>query len=207
MLKTIIRATAGKPVLLLFRISRWSLLIPWIRRLENFQISPEQALCLCQRIWQKKGKCRLLVFGVGNDSRFWMAANAGGRTLFLENDARWIQRISRGNQDLEIVRVDYSTRCSEWKTDLGNQRNLALAMPPHVTSDPWDVILVDAPAGDTPESPGRLQSIFTAKQLVTLGGWVFVHDTGRDLEQNAPALVYGKEKLAVRQGNMHGFLF
>ena len=207
MLKKIIRAVAGKPVLLLFRMSRWPLLIPWIKRLENFQISPGQARCLCQRIWEKKGNCRLLVFGVGNDSRFWMAANAGGQTLFLENDARWIEKISRITPELEIVRVEYSTRCSEWKSDLGNLHRLSLSLPSEMTEHPWDLILVDAPAGDTPGSPGRLQSIFTAGQLVAPGGWIFVHDTARDLEQHAPSLIYGREKLALSLGNMDGFRF
>jgi hypothetical protein len=35
-------------------------------------------------------RCRLLVFGAGNDSSMWNQINAGGTTVFLEHNANWI---------------------------------------------------------------------------------------------------------------------
>ena len=58
-----------------------------------------------------------------------------------------------------------------------------MRLPEQVTQSRWDVILVDGPAGYTDENPGRMQSIYTASKLIKKGGYVFVHDCHRKVEQ------------------------
>lgn len=55
-------------------------------------------------------------------------------------------------------------------------------MPLEVVKMKWDVIVVDGPDGDGPESPGRMGSIFMAGVLAN-GTNVVVHDVDRMIEK------------------------
>jgi glucuronoxylan 4-O-methyltransferase len=119
----------------------------------------------------------LLVFGAGRDSAFWAARNPGGRTAFVEDDPAWIP------PGLEVHRVDYATRRDDWRVLLDAGDRLMLALPAAITGTPWDMVIVDGPAGWRAASPGRMRSLYTASRLVRPGGDVFVHDAERDVER------------------------
>lgn len=127
--------------------------------------------------------CRLLVFGLGHDSRYWVASNSGGTTVFLENDSTWAHKIAAEIGGSRIVDVRYSHRRSEWRSLLNTPELLHLGLPTDVRGVFWDVILVDGPTGMLPEQHGRMQSIFAASQLVSPKGHVFVHDCDREVER------------------------
>ncbi|HEX7134180.1 MAG TPA: hypothetical protein VF228_16505, partial [Iamia sp.] len=147
---------------------------------------------------------RLLVFGLGHDSSFWARLNAGGETLFIEDDAAWVEVCRRRDPSLAVVTTTYTTVRTEWEELMATPERLALDLPPVVTAAPWDVVVVDAPRGHRPHTPGRMQSIFAARGLVDPEGVVFVHDSDRTVERE-----YGRRYLgpspSVVTGRLHGY--
>lgn len=128
------------------------------------------------------GDKNFLVFGTGHDTPLWKYANRNGRTLFLENNKRWIDPA-----DTDVIKVTYTTKrayhkelLEEWHNGIFS--NLTMDLPDIVTQTKWDCIFVDAPLGTTDKKPGRMQSIFTAWALSTDTTEVFVHDVDRVVE-------------------------
>ncbi len=150
--------------------------------LENIQLQPAELRPIVQAI-RSIPKCRLLVFGCGHDSRAWEIVNQGGTTVFIEDNEEWMAVSGKQLTSSEVVKADYGTRVSDWPAMLDKGVSLLLDLPEHVLGNPWDVILVDAPAGFAPDQPGRARSIYTASRLVAKDGVVFVHDYDRPLER------------------------
>ncbi|KAL2343462.1 hypothetical protein Fmac_004747 [Flemingia macrophylla] len=122
-----------------------------------------------------------LVFGLGYDSLMWAALNPTGNTLFLEDDPKWVQNVLKDNPDLRAHTVHYRTQvreadhllstyssnpaCSSGTATLRGNHHCPLAL--HNLSDEvyhteWDLLLIDAPKGYTPEAPGRMAAVFSA---------------------------------------------
>ncbi|MET0113015.1 MAG: class I SAM-dependent methyltransferase [Limnospira maxima] len=130
----------------------------------------------------------LLIFGVGKDSGLWMDINRHGKTVFLEDSQGWLTQVKNTYADLEAYHIDYQTRRQNWaellmKFERGEDC-LSLDLPNWIYDISWDWILVDGPAGYTPETPGRMKSIYIASQLAIKSGDtdVFVHDCDRTVE-------------------------
>ena len=121
--------------------------------------------------------CRLLLFGAGNDTELHVLANAGGRTLVLEHNPEWLQRIE--HLACQRLRVGYSTQI---RTGLIDPCPLPDGDLEPVLREHWDVILVDGPEGYRDHHPGRQQSIFLASRLARPGTTIFVHDAERTVE-------------------------
>lgn len=139
--------------------------------------------------------CRMLVFGLGNDSPFWCDANENGRTTFLEDYQPWYDKITKKYPDIEAYPVTYPNSISRWKELLDQPEQLVLDLPDEITNQSWDVILVDGPRGNNffEETPGRMSSIYTASQLVGEKGYVFVHDAERTVENTYAQHYLGRE--------------
>lgn len=152
-----------------------------VRRINGIQLSTEQ-LALISKVVKRKAPCRLLVFGMGNDSLLWSAINRGGVTVFLEDNMDWFKKIARKSKHINGFLVDYGTRLSDWKKLLESSSLLKMPLPEKIEEDAWDVILVDAPEGWHAKAPGRMKSIFLASRLVKNKGDVFVHDCNRSVE-------------------------
>jgi len=148
---------------------------------------------------RRKRRCKLLVFGAGNDSGMWQRLNRGGRTAFLEDDSTWQRRVLAREPSLEVHAVRYATRASEWREALEAPERLRLDLPAAVRDVHWDVILVDGPRGfrgaPDDDPPGRASSIFMARQLIAPRGDVFVHDCERALEAECCERFLGRESL------------
>lgn len=154
-----------------------------LRRATGIQLTVSELDCIASAV-RSRGACRFLVFGLGNDSVFWHALNAGGRTVFLEDDAGWHRRVvALAGGRLEAYLVAYGTVRTEWETLLSQPARLDMAWPPAVADTGWDVVLVDAPAGWHDAAPGRMKSIFGAARLAAPGADVFVHDCERPAER------------------------
>ncbi len=144
---------------------------------------------------QSKGNCSLLVFGVGNDSPFWEKWNAGGTTIFLEDNLKWFRLISKRYPSLKIHLVKYWTSV---KRDMAIFREasswpkLKLDLPREVEDQEWDIILVDAPMGYDAQHPGRFQSMYTAALLKRpVGALTIVDDCQRPVEKEYSRLFFG----------------
>jgi hypothetical protein len=56
---------------------------------------------------RKFDQCRLLVFGLGNDTPFWNQMNSEGRSTFLEDDRSWFEKITQAFPSIEAYLVAY----------------------------------------------------------------------------------------------------
>uniref|UniRef100_A0A0E0BQ72 Uncharacterized protein n=1 Tax=Oryza glumipatula TaxID=40148 RepID=A0A0E0BQ72_9ORYZ len=173
-------------------------------------VTPQQTAAeigVSLRVLQRRAPCNFLVFGLGLDSAMWAALNHGGRTVFLEEDAAWIASVKAGHPGLESYHVAYDTRVTDADELIAlrhepactSQPSLAAAaaascrlalrgLPPVFHELEWDLIMVDAPTGWTPESPGRMGAIYTAGMAARARApgagatEVFVHDVDRHVE-------------------------
>ena len=76
---------------------------------------------LLRRLIRTKAPCNLLVFGVGKDSKFWLEANDGGTTMFIEHESEWIEKTREMLPGVIVHQVAYDTRRSQWKRLLHKQ--------------------------------------------------------------------------------------
>lgn len=127
------------------------------------------------------GNKNVLVFGTGHDSNIWKEANNNGLTIFLEDNDKWIEDTN------DVYRVSYTSVLTdadklleEYK--LGIFDNLKIDLPHIVKNTNWDIIIVDAPAGNKSHFPGRMQSIYSAKILSKKNSHVLIHDCDRYVE-------------------------
>jgi hypothetical protein len=148
--------------------------------------------------------CRMLVFGLGNDSHFWVQATNPGQPVFLEDRARWFNEITTKYPSIHAYHIDYPCKITEWKGLLDKPDQLQIILPKTIKEGAWDVVLVDGPRGyDMLDErlPGRMSSIYMASRLVKEGGYVFVHDAEREVER-----VYADRFLGVKnfKGKIRG---
>lgn len=156
-----------------------------------------------------RAPCDLLVFGVGRDSTLWLEANAGGRTVFLEDVATWAEYARREVPGITVYDVRYRTLRIFWHVLKHIPERLMMRdLPPDVVATKWDVVLVDAPRGTRWYRPGRMKSIYTASVLAgPSGGDVFVHDCHRRVEREASDRFLGAERLVEQAGSMRHYRF
>jgi hypothetical protein len=115
---------------------------------------------------------RLLIFGCGHDSLFWKQLNAGGRTLFVEDNLDYARKAA--GHGCEVQKIIYPTK-----------RGVAAAADipaPAFISEPWDVILIDGPEGGGPDTPGR-ELPFRWTSQITSRRVVIAHDCERAWEK------------------------
>ncbi|MEM7015061.1 MAG: hypothetical protein AAF585_26680 [Verrucomicrobiota bacterium] len=146
--------------------------------------------------------CNLLVFGVGNDSGLWMAANRnGGKTVFLENHEGWLETVKKRYPAIDARIVSYKTELRDWRKLLNRPEDLMMDdLDDEVRNTNWDVILVDAPMGFKPHHPGRMQSIYTARQLAKENSHVYIDDCLRPVEWIYSNRFFGDTQLVERLG-------
>lgn len=140
-----------------------------LTRINHTQLTYEERLPIAQRIARLDAHLRppnVLVFGLGVDAPLWVNLNSRGRTVFLEDDPKWLKRFA--SRQFDTVPVTYAE---------GDPAEMLL-LPKSVTTTAWDVVIVDGPKGSA-----RRQAIFTASQLNARH--VYVHDVDRPTEDAA----------------------
>ncbi|KAF7833985.1 glucuronoxylan 4-O-methyltransferase 2 [Senna tora] len=151
-----------------------------------------------------KAPCNLLIFGFQPQYLTLSSMNAAGNTIFLEDDPDKISKIRINSNNTQIHRIEYNTPAKEAYQLLKEARQnstcaptnpkmlqkskckLALKnLPAEVYEKNWNVLVVDGPSGDSPESPGRMAPIYTASVLARSGNIsdVVVHDVDRTIEK------------------------
>jgi hypothetical protein len=150
---------------------------------DSILLSPFQAKAIAGAIKSHAPGCRLLVFGVGNDTGLWLNLNDDGTTLFLETEAEWAAaaRAKYPAVDVCIMPAFGTTVATSFA--LTGAQLAAFEMPAALRGTRWDVILVDAPKGHQPQDPGRAVSIFWAAALAAPAADIFVDDYDRPLER------------------------
>ncbi|KAL2456111.1 Glucuronoxylan 4-O-methyltransferase 2 [Abeliophyllum distichum] len=137
-------------------------------------VTPQQDLYEVSKtlsVLERKSPCNFLVLGLGFDSLLWTSLNHGGRTVFLEDNEKWMTMVKKKMPSLEMYLVTYDTKISQADELLNIE---------------WDVIMVDAPVGSYNRGPGRMNAIYTAGLLAKNREDgetdVFVHDIERKVE-------------------------
>ena len=130
---------------------------------------------------EKYAPGNILVFSVGRDSSLWMDLNKGGNTVFLEDVRKWIKFSRNITPEINIVKVNYSTKRKNWKKLLGQDHKLQMRLPDFIKNTVWDLVFVDGPRGYDDKVPGRMQSIFSAAKLKTRN--LILHDCDREVEK------------------------
>lgn len=204
-LKEIVKYLLARPSIKLTRFWPSYFNISVMRKLNEIQLSTEQLKVICATI-KRKAPCKLLVFGLGNDSVFWSSFNRGGVTVFLEDNKDWFQEIIKSSKDIKAFLINYDTKRKDWKTFLEDTSLLNMTLPNDVEKEEWDVILVDAPVGRYDQNPGRMKSIFLSSRLVKNSGDIFVHDCNREVEDIYCNKFLGKENLKMEIRAPIGFL-
>lgn len=151
--------------------------------IDPHQLSVQEYTYLVNQI-QQSAPCNVLVFGLGNDSALWHQINPQGKTVFLEHNPEWYDKITSQHPHLTSHFIKYHTQLRDWKLLLEqNPAHLTIELPPEVIDTRWDVIFVDSPEGYAMTMPGRMQSIYMASILGKKGhSRVFVHDCDRPAE-------------------------
>eukprot|EP00019_Armaparvus_languidus_P007766 CAMPEP_0168591724 /NCGR_PEP_ID=MMETSP0420-20121227/7298_1 /TAXON_ID=498008 /ORGANISM="Pessonella sp." /LENGTH=254 /DNA_ID=CAMNT_0008627557 /DNA_START=143 /DNA_END=903 /DNA_ORIENTATION=- len=144
--------------------------------------------------------CNVLVFGVGWDAFLLIDANFHGRTVFLEDDRKWQQMVRKRIPCMQSFLVTYSTRLRDWPMYVApkNKEQLDMVLPLVVARTAWDVIIVRGPSGDATKlgawnSPGRMQSLYTASRLARL---YFRHPERR---KHVDVVVYDSERMVEKK--------
>ena len=177
----------------------------------KIQLRFHELLAVSKKI-KEKDHCNVLIFGVGYDARLWIKMNEShGRTVFLEDREEWANlRFFKNHPGVEIHKVHYTSRITQFKDLISEETSLRLDLDTSLLHERWDVIFVDAPYGYVMKDidpiskraiPGRMQSIYLASQLVGNGGYVFVHDSNREVESLYAETFLGKENLEFETFN------
>ena len=151
----------------------------------------------------------MLVFGVGNDSPTWAQLNCNGRTIFIEDNMSWIEKIKQKHQALEIYQYSYQSDVGQLDEFIQSPIQMNI---PELHGLCFDIYLIDAPMGYTAGTPGRAQPAYFASQnirncsSVIKNAVVFMHDTNRKAEQKLLEFYFGqnKETNFVLLGEMNG---
>ncbi|KAK8582948.1 hypothetical protein V6N13_069714 [Hibiscus sabdariffa] len=180
-------------------------------------------------VLRNRSPCNFLVFGLGYDSPMWDALNPRGKTLFLEEDQKWVDDVLKGAPNLHARAVKYRTQLKEASTLLNHYRTqlscfpsnaylrgndqckLALTGFPNEFYDTeWDLIMIDAPRGWFAEAPGRMAAIFSAAVMARnrKGAGVthvFLHDVDRKVEKLYATEFLCKKYLVKSAGRLWHF--
>ncbi|KAF3436892.1 hypothetical protein FNV43_RR19645 [Rhamnella rubrinervis] len=163
----------------------------------------EKEFQLLSKLITHRAPCNLLVFGLEPQYLLLSSINAGGTTIFLDDDAEKVSTIKTNTNTSRIYKVEHQIPAKDAYRLLKHARKskaclptsghlqeskcrLALKnLPQQVYELKWDVVVVDGPIGNAPEAPGRMAAIYTASMIARKGNEtdVVVHDVDRMVEK------------------------
>jgi hypothetical protein len=124
---------------------------------------------------------KMLVFGLGYDSKMWYEGNHKN-TYFIENNDQYIQLNKNDIPDNNIIKYDYKITC-ESSFKLIDEEINTFEIPEYLLKlSPFDIILIDGPEGWKQDKPGRLIPCYWATLLSKNGTLIYIDDSNRLLE-------------------------
>lgn len=128
-----------------------------------------------------KANTKMLVFGLGYDSKMWYEGN-NKNTFFIENNDKFIQLNMKNISAENIIKYDYVTTCLSSFTLNDNEIKDFFIPEKIVNEAPFDIIIIDGPEGFSPEKPGRLIPCYWSTLLSKPGTVIYIDDANRRLE-------------------------
>jgi hypothetical protein len=123
---------------------------------------------------------RMLVFGLGHDSKMWYEGNK--HTIFVENKEEYIKLGEESIPKDNIIQYEYKTLV-ETSFHLLDEDIQTYQIPDKLLElGPFDIILIDGPEGYSSTTPGRLIPCYWSTQLTKPGSVVYIDDSKRPLE-------------------------
>lgn len=180
---------------------------------------------LLSNLITRRAPCNLLVFGLEPQYLRLSSINAGGTTIFLEDEIEKLERIKTLTNTSRIYKVEHQIPAKDAYKLLKHARKnracvpnsgelqeskcrLALkSLPREVYELKWDVVVVDGPRGNEPEAPGRMATIYTASMIARKGNMtnVVVHDVDRMIEKWFSWEFLCDENLVSSKGRLWNF--
>jgi hypothetical protein len=126
---------------------------------------------------------KVLVFGLGYDSNLWYNLS-DNNTFFVEDNQDYID-LNKDIPQSNIVKYKYKTTV-EQSFDISDEEILVHSIPEELLKlGPFDIIIIDGPAGYAGNRPGRLLPIYWSKTYLSKPGTIiYIDDCKRRLEKH-----------------------
>ena len=128
-----------------------------------------------------KNNPKMLVFGLGYDSRMWYEGN-NKNTFFVEDKQKFIDLNTKYISIDNIIKYKYNTTVNK-SLSLSDDNIMKFELIDKLKQlGPFDIIIVDGPEGYNNDKPGRLIQCYWATLLSKKGTIIYIDDTNRNLE-------------------------
>jgi hypothetical protein len=128
-----------------------------------------------------KPNTKMLVFGLGYDSKMWYEGN-NKNTFFIENQDAYIKMNTKDIPQENIIKYDYKTTVSS-SFQLTDNEIADFIIPEKImNAAPFDIIIIDGPQGFTGKKPGRLIPLYWSTIISKPGTIIYIDDANRKLE-------------------------
>ena len=128
-----------------------------------------------------KPNTKMLVFGLGYDSKMWYEGN-NKNTFFVENQDAYIKMNIKDIPQENIIKYDYKTTVLS-SFQLTDNEIADFIIPEKImNAAPFDIIIIDGPQGFTKKKPGRLIPIYWSTIISKPGTIIYIDDANRKLE-------------------------
>jgi hypothetical protein len=129
-----------------------------------------------------KPDTKMLVFGLGYDSKMWYEGN-NKNTFFVENNDKYIDLNIKFIPPNNIIKYNYKTTCSS-SINLNDNQIENFIIPERIINEaPFDIIIIDGPEGFSAEKPGRLIPCYWSTKLSKSETVIYIDDANRPLEK------------------------
>ena len=124
---------------------------------------------------------KLLVFGLGYDSKVWY--NGNKNTYFIESNNKYINLNKNDIPESNIFKYDYKNIKVKDSFKMSIDDIKKYVIPEKIKNlAPFDIIIIDGPEGYQDDSPGRLIPYYWSTILSKKGTIIYGDDSSRKLE-------------------------
>ena len=130
-----------------------------------------------------KPNTKMLVFGLGYDSKMWYEGN-NKNTYFIENNDSYIRLNEKDIPSKNIIKYNYVGITCQNSTTLPDEQISRYICPPALLKEgPFDIIIIDGPEGYDLTKPGRLLPTYWSCNFLSKPGTiVYIDDSKRSIE-------------------------
>ena len=145
---------------------------------------------------------KLLVFGLGYDSKLWYYGNKKN-TYFIEDNIEYIE-LNKDISDSNIIYHDYGEINVKNSFSLTNETLKKFIVPDKLKDiGTFDIIIIDGPKGNTNNSKGRLIPYYWSSQFLSKKNTIiYCDDIERKLESYCLDKFF-KDKIIETYNNGH----